>query len=404
MPVFCYPAFVTVKAMSAIVRTYTDQGFVIAADGRQMNTYTRAVISDEVQKVFPVKSSIGVFAMSFWGHDGLESPEAGATLSLTQLSMRCVKSLESRKTSNAIGYAHRLTRCMSKSIRSFCSGHPLNPVERLKPNQPNEIGDTICSLGLDGYENDGRPVSIDMRFYHAAGDLREPEVMLVNPIYVGFHRISAPCAAIVNILWMSDGDQRLSAYRGQLKYAENLTLEDAIDRSKSFISAHGDPEALAIDEDCCFVGGHIHIATITPTDGFKWKIPPQGFCDSVTFYLTQLALSALGTSVWYLAASWRLNSRSRIASIFPAKAKYQVPSTNYRFPAIPSFTTTPPFITNPTFSSARTSCNGSPVTAITSANLPASNVPTSLARPMRSAALLVAARMACAGVIPNFTM
>jgi hypothetical protein len=56
-----------------------------------------------------------------------------------------------------------------------------------------------------------------------------------------------------------------------------------------------------------------------------------------------------------------------------------------------AFTTWPPFITNCTFSSTWTFVIGSPSTAIRSANLPGSSVPTLSAQPIRSDAFTVPA-------------
>lgn len=268
--------FGTVKAMTAIIRTLTPQGFVVAADGRQTNADTGAVESDEVQKVFPITSTIGIFAISFCGAEGLTSIDTGEEISLPQLAMHCAKSLESRKTSNALGYAHRISRCMNETVQALGLGGPIHSGKSAQPNMPDETGDTICRFGLDGYESNGRPVAIDMRFYHVGGELQEPQVTLNNPLYVGFHRAYIPCPIIANILWMSDGDQRLAAYRGPIKYANEITLQDAVDRSKALILAHSDPEAIAIDDNSRVVGGHIHIAAIAFTEGFKWLIPPAG--------------------------------------------------------------------------------------------------------------------------------
>src|SRR6266481_5094883 len=66
--------------------------------------------------------------------------------------------------------------------------------------------------------------------------------------------------------------------------------------------------------------------------------------------------------------------------------------------------TCPPFITNLTRSSSVMSVVGSPDTATTSANLPASREPMRSCHPMSCAAPVVAARIAWTGVIPNFTM
>jgi hypothetical protein len=38
----------------------------------------------------------------------------------------------------------------------------------------------------------------------------------------------------------------------------------------SYIQASADPEAAKVDEYANAIGGHIHMATITPTEGFQW--------------------------------------------------------------------------------------------------------------------------------------
>src|SRR5713226_879930 len=84
----------------------------------------------------------------------------------------------------------------------------------------------------------------------------------------------------------------------------------------------------------------------------------------------------------------------------------QVPSRSPYFSSyFSSFLyTCPPFITNFTRSSSVMSVVGSPDTATTSANLPASREPMRSCHPISCAAPVVAARMAWTGVIPNFTM
>src|SRR5690242_9871498 len=48
------PLLVSEPMSTAIVRIYTQEGFVIAADGRRRRTRDWKIISDHVQKVFPV--------------------------------------------------------------------------------------------------------------------------------------------------------------------------------------------------------------------------------------------------------------------------------------------------------------------------------------------------------------
>jgi hypothetical protein len=42
-----------------------------------------------------------------------------------------------------------------------------------------------------------------------------------------------------------------------------------------YIAACSDPIALELDEFCHTIGGHIHVATVTPDHGFRW-VPGLG--------------------------------------------------------------------------------------------------------------------------------
>jgi len=56
--------------------------------------------------------------------------------------------------------------------------------------------------------------------------------------------------------------------------ANDPTLIDGFEAVKSYINACASLQARLIDSYCNSIGGHTHIATITPSDGFQWLIPP----------------------------------------------------------------------------------------------------------------------------------
>lgn len=63
---------------TAIARIYTPEGFVVAADGRAYDPDNRMVISDSVQKIFPIEQSRRRLAYALAGTAGLtrkNSPE-----------------------------------------------------------------------------------------------------------------------------------------------------------------------------------------------------------------------------------------------------------------------------------------------------------------------------------------
>jgi hypothetical protein len=265
-----FPESAVFKTMTAIVRTWTPQGFALVADGRSRRE--GVIRTETAQKIFPLESPIGSFAYSISGTAELFIGDSEEVLvSLAGEIQRSAESLRGRRTSNLTGYAVRLVRPAYKALNDVWES--INPQTLpSQPSLPGERGYTILRLSLDGYHGE-YPASVSVRMFHENGRLRELEV-LPERLPLGFHMAAAPAPMIGRILWQDVNDPRLSAYKGRLVFAEDMTISDALERSRLFIQAHSDPEAIALDPNCLEVGGHIHIATITPSEGFKWIIEP----------------------------------------------------------------------------------------------------------------------------------
>jgi len=259
------------KSMTAIVRTLTPGGFVLAADGRKSGAIDGAVLSDSVQKIFPIKTFAGSFAYSIAGTIELPTDNnLEVALNLAEEIRKSADSLEKRKTRNLAGYAVRLCRPVYQALKNARESGRISLYPSYETNVSTERGDTIIRISLDGFR-DGYPSSVVIRIFHENGVLGEPEIF-TEPNHLGLHRASGR-PEIGRLLWETD-DPRLAAYRGPRIFAEDMTLQDAIDRSQSYIRAHADPAAHTIDPECRRTGGHIHVATITPPDGFKWIVEP----------------------------------------------------------------------------------------------------------------------------------
>lgn len=53
----------------------------------------------------------------------------------------------------------------------------------------------------------------------------------------------------------------------------NGSLDDLASLAEGFIRACSDPRAEEVDQSCKAIGGHVHVAELTPS-GFKWRIAP----------------------------------------------------------------------------------------------------------------------------------
>src|SRR5262249_16619763 len=67
-------------------------------------------------------------------------------------------------------------------------------------------------------------------------------------------------------------DSRLARYRTKMESISDLS--EALQVATTLMEAIYDPESMEIDSGCGAVGGHRHICTITPRDGFVWIEEP----------------------------------------------------------------------------------------------------------------------------------
>jgi hypothetical protein len=254
--------------MTALVRTFTPQGFVVAADGREYDPDRKVVISENVRKIFRVEDGYRHLAFSVCGAIKILTRDRTAlAVNLVDIANDAAMMLADRKTRDLTGYAFRFSRQIYESLGKVCGhdGQCLFP--DLGENElEGEMGKTIARLMFDGYQ-DGTPFSATIRLFHQDEILQTPEV-LAEPLRLGFHRMIGP-PQLTHLLWNTD-DERLAKFRGKFMYAEDITLEDAIERSATYLKACSDEQFINIDKSCCTVGGHIHMAKVTPARGFEW--------------------------------------------------------------------------------------------------------------------------------------
>ena len=254
---------------TAIVREYTAEGFVIAADGRKSKP-DGTVVSDTVQKIFPHVGPGRVLAYSLAGtvmftadHD-----ENDIVFDFVAQTAEVAKSLSAIRSKNLVGFGKRLGDAINRRLAD-AKGRNLFSQYTTCENSPIERGYTIARIFVDGY-CDGIPSRINIRFFHENQILRTPDV-LTSDLNQGWMYGSKD---IADLLFATD-DQRLAAYRipkARTNFSTGPpTLRDAIEYAKSYIRACSDPVALQIDpKSCSAIGGHIHIASVTTDGGFQW--------------------------------------------------------------------------------------------------------------------------------------
>ena len=257
--------------MTVVVRTLTREGIVLAADGRCSGAIDGTIFSDSVQKIFPIKTPAGAFAYTISGAvDVLADGGREVAVDIAAGIRKSAENLAKKPARSLENYALRLCRPICQALKDANASGRFSAYPSFEPSIYGERGNTITRINIDGFR-DGYPSSVAIRLFHENNFLGDPEIT-TETNYIGIHRILGS-PEIMRLLWDTD-DPRFSAYRGADVRPEQMTLALAIKRSRSYIQACSDAEAAAIDPICARVGGHIHIATISPLAEFEWVTAP----------------------------------------------------------------------------------------------------------------------------------
>jgi hypothetical protein len=242
--------------MTAFATAYTSLGFAIAADGRQRwdHSPTRDVTirrreSDTVQKIFKIVANQGALACIVRGHVA----NRDMTFDLSNELISQSASLQWRDFTGFNDYLHTLstnTRYRIDSVLgSMLDGqYPAAEVAfvgyfRMKPH--------FAEVSFLPY--------VDPVGYRVTEFSMSPGSNIVSGSQV-----------IEDLLSMCD--PRVIQFCKHLD--DGSTLEDAIGFVTSYVEACSSEVALKLDPTCEDIGGHIHVATVTPATGFRWIVQP----------------------------------------------------------------------------------------------------------------------------------
>jgi hypothetical protein len=272
--------------MSLIVRTFTDDGFVIAADGLESGANNPSDRPQGAQKIFPAESQCGTFALSIAGAISIAADDRrGYAVDILDQALESVERLRERRTASLMGYAIRLPGPIHAAMKEAVMSGKLARYPTLLGRATGERGATIAIITLDGYHN-GRRSSVNIQLFHEDGVLAKPYIF-PEELETGLH--CAYGSEVIGLLLFESGEEveamlktlpeatRLKAQRimdthrpKRMYISDVMTIATAIDRSRRYIEACSDPDAVTLGEGYDRIGGRIHIATVTPKDGFQW--------------------------------------------------------------------------------------------------------------------------------------
>jgi hypothetical protein len=241
------PPFYRLPMSTVLICTHTSEGFVIASDGRSTDPESHRILSDDVQKIFPVEYPGGCLTFCLAGIIRI------ASFDFRTEAARVAKELADGKPKNWYAYTEAFMVSLCQSLTGV----------RQASTEPLVLKETDTWMFLGGFYGKNEKTS-HIHFQH--GSLKtEAEPYLYPPNAHAWH-FGSP--KIFDLL--EKQDVRFSKY-GSPTRDDASTLSAAIDSARNYISAHCDPEALKEDEAICSnIGGRVQIATITRARGFKW--------------------------------------------------------------------------------------------------------------------------------------
>jgi len=246
---------------TAIVREYTPDGFVVAADGRARNSQNGSISSESEQKVFCFAKAQHL-AFSFTG--SVQLGRVGrVAFDFIQAFELAVDLLPPSRSMNLSAYAELLGSTVQDNLQNVQHRGTIRFTEGQNELEP---GGTfkISAVLMDGYFN-GDPGRADIHFSHHDQRLR---TNIFKP-YLNDQTMVHGSKPVADRFFRDPIFEKYKPMQDKpLHFREALSR--AIHQARCIIDAQGSPEARAIDDICDSIGGRTHIATVTPARGFSW--------------------------------------------------------------------------------------------------------------------------------------
>jgi hypothetical protein len=172
---------------------------------------------------------------------------------------------------NLKSYAGKIAARLHEGLTNALANERM---ERLKDEGTVEEPALVACLIIAGYY-EKEPSWIAIRFPHIKQTLLEPEPRSMS-LTKGYRPPVVYGSQIVAERIFDTVDPAFAKYRvPRVNDAENVTLAEVAEAAPNYVRACTDPEAMKIDPICDSIGGHVHIAKVTPQNGFEWIEPPQ---------------------------------------------------------------------------------------------------------------------------------
>ena len=236
------------RTMSAIIRGYTDEGFVIVADGRS-TAEGGGINTESAQKIFDISKPGIPLSLALMGADEVTGPD-GTVISLHEKLLELCHAVDITGSSNLYFYADTvlsLLRCFLISTNS-----------RLESEDK-----ILLDAYFDGFK-DGVPDSVNCRIRVVGDEIQNPESTLQDNL-CWRPCVSTAADRLGTAMFLGLGKNPPTHPMKTGKHTPAEVLEIGL----AHIKACAEPSNIALDPSCVTIGGRIHGAIVSP-NGFFW--------------------------------------------------------------------------------------------------------------------------------------
>ncbi len=251
---------------TVVFRYLTRDGFIIVADGKVYDPRKDATESTTAQKIFEIPDRPAAYAL--YGNIRFDD-DTDETKSVN-LAAEIEKFVFSgaAKPDDLLIYGQQVAEPLYlRLLKAQADGHV---IDFQGFNEFPANGTTIARIFLFGY-CDGAPCEVDIRLWYRDQTLERPQV---NAFDIR-QRNPRPWGSPVVWNALVGNDPKLSRFLRMPppKQSQEISLWDAAKVGEAYILACDSDHGREIDSGCKAIGGHIHIAAITPKC-FHWLRPP----------------------------------------------------------------------------------------------------------------------------------
>jgi hypothetical protein len=263
-----FPAGANMTAISWLYRRHL--GFALAADGR--SGYIAETLEEEKHLSPPHTKQRKIFVTRFKGRDiayalsGMVLNTEG-TLDLIRESDTAFSSPSMHKVQNVYEYIDEFANLLKAAVdKAKLDGH----IKRYVRNShcPPSEENVFARVFFAGYFCKHEPSFAIVTLRHDDKILLSPERRVETPPENSY--LMGASGVIQDKIYGSE-DHWVKEYAKPV--GPDGSLDDLVSLAEGFIRACCDPRAQEIDPSCINIGGHVHVAELTPS-GFKWRIPP----------------------------------------------------------------------------------------------------------------------------------